>query len=334
MPAAALIPLVASVGAGALGASATTAGIIGAGAGLAASALTGSNGGSNAQSYLSPNTVNTAQLEQQALDIGNQNAAASRALQNEYTPWVTSGQGMANQGLQGALANQTTALAPSTAYLQNNLTAPLNSSLINQSAGVAGQQLALGGQLDQGTANAVTRQGLAVSGQSTPGGLGGANAVTARDLGLTSQQLLNQRLQNASSIGGQQLGASQANANAVLSRIGALQGLTQMPISNYMQSANMYNNIQGPQAGLSPGSIASLAVGNQNSLNAYDASMANIIGQQTKNQQSLISTAGALANSPAGSSALSGLGSGLSNLFSSGQNPYVTGTIANGISNY
>ena len=225
---------------------------------------------------------------------------------------------MSNAGLQSNLNNQASALAPANSYLQNNLTNPLNSSLINQAAGVAGQQLSLGGNLDQGTANAVTRQGLSVAGQATPGGLGLAGGLTARDLGLTSQQLLNQRLQNASGIGQQQLGASQANANAILSRISALQGLTQQPIGNYLQSANMYNNIQGPQTGLSPGSIANLAVGNQNSLNSYDANMAELAAQQTKNQQSLITSAGALANSPGGSQALSGLGSGLASLFSSG----------------
>jgi hypothetical protein len=90
-------------------------------------------------------------------------------------------------------------------------------------------------------------------------------------------------LQNASQIGGQQLGASQANANAILSRIAAMQGLTQNQFQNSLQASNMYNNIQGPQTGLNPGSVASLAVGNQNSMNAYDASMANIYGQQAQN---------------------------------------------------
>jgi hypothetical protein len=307
----AAIPLVASVGAGALGASAATAGIVGSAAGLAASTLAGNQGSSKAASVLQPNQIDIGALQSQAQAIAQQNAAASRALQNEYTPWVTTGQSQSNQSLQSQLTPNA-GTAASSAYLNSTLTNPLNSSLINQAAGVAGSQLSLGGQLDQGTQNAVTRQALAVAGQATPGGLGQGADVTARDLGLTSMQLLNQRLQNASSIGQQQLGASQANQNAVLSRIAALQGITQNQFGNTLAASNMYNNIQAPNSGLNPGSIANLAVGNANSMNQYQTSLANIYGQQGQNTAKTIGTLAGNANlGQFGSS----VGSGIGNLF-------------------
>jgi hypothetical protein len=226
--------------------------------------------------------VNIAQLQSQAQTIAQQNAAASQALQNQYTPWITSGQSASNYGVQSQLTPNAGTTA-SMNYLQGQIGQPLNSSLLNSAASTAQQQLNLGGTLGQDTQNSVTRNALATAGGVTPGGLGQGANITAADLGLTSLQLQNQRLQNASSIGQQQYGVSQGNAANSLQSIAGLSNLNQTQFQNNLNAAGMYNNIQAPTSGLNPGSLGGLAVGNTNAQSAANASQANIIGQEGQN---------------------------------------------------
>jgi hypothetical protein len=86
-----------------------------------------------------------------------------------------------------------------------------DSALTRAAVDQAQADLALGGQLPQDVRNLVARTAAARSGSVT-GGLGMGRDITARDLGLTSLDLSNRRLQNAAALGSQEAGLEQANA--------------------------------------------------------------------------------------------------------------------------
>lgn len=241
----------------------------------------------NAQNDLNPNQLNINQLNTQATGIAQQNAASSIALQNQYTPWVTSGQSASNYGLQSQLTSPTLNNVQST--LLQGYGQPLNSSLLNSAVGTAQSQLNLGGSLDQGTQNAVTRSALSTAGGVTPGGgLGLGRDITAADLGQTSQQLMQQRLVNAGNLGQAQLGASQASSQNT-QNIGSLVNTINSGLYGRTLSASgMYNGIQSPTTGLNPGQVASLAQGNQGQQSLYNTDIANLqLAQGSNNANTL-----------------------------------------------
>ena len=139
---------------------------------------------------------------------------------------------------------------------------------------MAQQQLAMGGTLDKDTQNLVTRQGLATAG-GVAGNLNLGRDVVARDLGLSSLNLENQRLANATTLGQQEAALGQGNAN--LSLQAQLAGTNNLfDSANFLQSidtgdfqkrlalAQFGQNIAQPTSGLDPGSVVNLAVGNSN----------------------------------------------------------------------
>lgn len=112
----------------------------------------------------------------------------------------------------GASAGNTALLAA----IQQQAGQPLtntgfDSALTRAAVAQAQADLALGGQLPQDVRNLVARTAAARSGSVT-GGLGLGRDITARDLGLTSLDISNRRLQNAAALGSQEAGLEQANA--------------------------------------------------------------------------------------------------------------------------
>lgn len=249
-----------------------------------------------AQSVLNPQNV-----ENSALSIGSQNAAASYALQQQYAPWVTPLQSGANTAVLNQLGN-TPGVAAGQNYLTNNLTQGLNAPTEQASINAALAQLNLGGQLGQDTQNAVTRSALAQAGGVTQGGLGLGRDVTAQDLGLTSLQLQQQRIGQGLAAGNQEQSLQQANQNNILNRISALSGLQQNQFSRASTGAQIGNAIQAPVTGLAPGTAASLAGALANSVTNYGQNQANLDvnkGKQTASGISSVAstlTSGGLGN--------------------------------------
>jgi len=90
-------------------------------------------------------------------------------------------------------------------------TTGFDSALTRSAVEQAAADLALGGELPQDVRNLVARNAAARSG-AVSGGLGLGRDITARDLGLTSLDLRNQRLARAAALGGQEAALEQANA--------------------------------------------------------------------------------------------------------------------------
>lgn len=281
-----------------LGASAGTAGLIGAGAGILGGALTSkkaSNNSSAAAAQAAQSTpVDINALNTQAVNSAQSNAAAGNALEQQYNPYI-------NALRQSSAANLNQYLTPSASQqgLYGGLLNGFNqaasgpaaaSPLFTNAANAAQQQLNLGGTLDQETQNQIMRAGAAKSGQlaGPGGGLGLGRDISARDLGLTSLQLQNQRIQNAASIGSTQqnygLSALQQQYQSMYGLGGLANQMGQQQYGNAMGLAQFTQGIQQPQVGLSGNNIASIATGNSNMANNANQQSAAINAQSAQGQ--------------------------------------------------
>jgi hypothetical protein len=101
----------------------------------------------------------------------------------------------------------------------------------------------------------------------------------ARDLGLTSLQLENQRLAQALQAGG----FEPQMANVETQRMQLLQGLNQAGFGRALAAGQYGESIRQPNVGLDPSSIANLKIGNSNANAASLANQANIQGGQSQN---------------------------------------------------
>jgi hypothetical protein len=229
-----------------------------------------------AQDSATNGSVNIADVQAQAQQAAKDNAANGAALEAQYNPGAAqlraNSLAAVNQGL--ARSSQTQTLADQVAAQAGQVPQGISydSPLLRDAIARAQSQLALGGTLDTETQNAATRGALAKSG-SVSGGLSLGRDLTARDLGLTSLQLQQQRLTNASNLGGQEAALGQGNANLSLQAQQAgtnnlfnsanfLASLDSGDFARQLSAAQLGQNIAAPASGLDPGAIANLAVGN------------------------------------------------------------------------
>src|SRR6478736_491729 len=203
------------------------------------------------------------------------------------------------QGIQGSLPTSG-ANEALLAQIAAQAGTPLNgvgydSQLTRNAIAKAQADLALGGLLPQDVRNLIARNALAQSG-TVSGGTRLGRDITARDLGLTSLQLEQARLQAALQAGSAEVGLEQGNAAQRLAaqqyaRNNLLQSqqataadlarqssdyfnqnslLQQIQSGNFaraLAAAQLGQNIAAPQSGLSPGSVADVAIGNVNLAN-------------------------------------------------------------------
>lgn len=282
-------------------------------------------------------TVDVNILQQQAQAVAQQNAAAAKALEDQYNPGASALRETSLQALIDKLAAQNpgpVGTLPSVPEVTALPTSGTNEALLAQIAAQAGQplqnvgydspltrdaiakaraDLALGGLLPQDVRNMVARNAFARSGMVS-GGTRLGRDITARDLGLTSLDLERARLQAALQAGSAEAGLEGANAamrlsaeqyarenllrsqvataqDLAVSRAAAVQQQQLAQQAAAQQAQNYFNdnslrqsiiggdfaralaaaqlgqNIAQPQAGLSPGSVADVAIGNVNLAN-------------------------------------------------------------------
>lgn len=229
-------------------------------------------------------------LSQIAHDQSIQNAKDSFALEQQLTPEVQPLRTAANNSLltymnQGPDAGVTKAQG----LISQNLGVPLNTPLLNSAIAKAQSDLALGGRLGSDQQNEATRQGASQAG-SVGQGLGLGRDLTARDLGLTSASVEQQRLMNASQLGGQELSKEQAGQSNLLNSLQALQSVNNSRYQQLLGTAQYAQSIRPPVVGLDPGSAAGAQIAQsngqmqlaQNQANANTAqgnTYANLAGQ-------------------------------------------------------
>lgn len=279
--------------------------------------------------------VDIAATDAQARRIALQNAIDSAELERRFNPGAAELRQGGLEAVLSALNSPTTARDDLAARIAAQAGAPLSvggpqqydSALTRQAVEAAARDLSLGGQLPQDVRNLVARTALARSANITGGRLDLGRDLTTRDLGLTSLDLYQKRLQNAAALGQQEAALNQGNASLRAQNDANRLSAEQFSRGNLLQSGDFLNslvngdfsralaaaqlgqNIAQPASGLDPGSVANLAIGNVNS--------------QAAQQQNANATRIAAANAQTGfGSSLAGTGIGLAGMYKPAPAPY------------
>lgn len=254
-------------------------------------------------------------LAQVVAEQARRNAYASAGLEQELAPEVAQARTAAMQALLqdiqggGTLGGdiESALMAALGGGTDVNMPELEQSELLNRAREQALADLELGGELPPEIRNLVAR--TAAQRASGGGFLGGqiGRDIGARDLGLTSLDLRNQRLgtaaalgagQEATNIGQQGLAANIALQNRafaqqnLLNVTSQLQNLRQQEFANRFGAAQFTQGIDTPVAGLDPGDLASYIVGDVNQrnelVNAANVAQLNTEQQAKSGQNSLI----------------------------------------------
>ncbi len=245
--------------------------------------------------------ANASQVDIDSLDaktraIAKQNALDSAALEQQLTPEVPALRTAANTAVLngiGPTAAENASQAQLMGGLGKDVAGRVNTPLLQAAIAKAKADLAMGGRLPQDVQNLVTRRALSNSG-TVSGGLGLGRDISARDLGLTSLDLSNQRLQTAGQLGAQELGVETENNNTAFNNASHQLNLVQLlrslggdQFGRSLSAAQYGESIARPVVGLDPGSVADLAVGNASNKSAALSNSANIAGRQSQNYLNL-----------------------------------------------
>lgn len=219
--------------------------------------------------------------------------AESKNLEQQYFPGTTILRNATDVSL-GKLANQSTAGFQARNSLLEGLGGPIADASVSSNPLLQGAadrilgQLNLGGKLDAETQAAATRGALQGAGAAGISGSGAGRGLVARDLGLTSLALQNQRQQAALGAGNTLaslgLQGESLKLQDYLGRYNAAASAAGQDIQGTGLLAGLIDARQMPNAGLSSTDIANLYAGQNNAQNQMNASNAAINAQQ-KNQQ-------------------------------------------------
>lgn len=254
--------------------------------------------------------VDILKLQQEANAVARQNAFGSKALEAELDPNISRLRNLtSSQLLRDSVDN---ANDGSTDFFKQKVLDSINnpdqlpalqrSDLFDAATNKALSDLQLGGGLDTATRNEVTRRALATSSNVSGGDLGLGRDISARDLGLTSLNLQQARLQAAMQQGNQDLNfnigqqGSQAQQNqlnrsnlaAGISAYGAIGANKQ---NQNLSLAQYIQNIQQPTFGIDPGSIVDISMGNSNNQANAQQQALGIRAQANANRQAAIGSA-------------------------------------------
>lgn len=275
---AAAAPLLAA-GASAAGVGAVGSSLIGGGAALAGGLAANSAAKSANAKAADAARIDINALDEQTRKIAKQNALDSAALEAQLTPEVPKLRTQSNEALLAGLGDTT--LGDLSSGLSGG--GGYNYSLLNSAIAKAAEQLALGGNLDPELQNLVTRKSLANAGTIAPGSVSLGRDLTARDLGLTRMDILNQRINTAAGLGQAQLGAAQADESKMLTRAQLIAQLQGQRFGQNLGVAQYGQSIAQPIVGLDPTAVANVTVGNATNQSKVFANQANAYGTQANN---------------------------------------------------
>lgn len=295
-------------GIGALGAGAVAGGLtagggaliggsLGLGVGSALASQRSSNKAIDAQQKAAQaSQIDIDRLNEQTKAIARQNALDSAELERQLTPEVPQLRTEANNAILNSLRDPSLALAQGTLRGQMGNNVPnIQSPLLQAAIAKAQANLGLGGQIPLDAQNAATRHAIATAGTVAPGNLGLGRDLVARDLGLTSLQLEQQRLQNASQLGGQEMqlgglnaGINQFNSQNLLARLQMLQSINNQQFSQGITAGAFGQGINQPLVGLDPTAVGNIAMANAGNMSGAGSNLANIYGAQGQGQQNLL----------------------------------------------
>lgn len=221
--------------------------------------------------------VDIDKIDEQTRRIALRNAAESAALEKAMTPEVPELRTAANREIIAGLNDKSS--DSYRAMLEARLGKNLETPLLKEALAKARADLGLGGKLSVDVQNAVTRRGLATAGAVGPG-LGLGRDIVARDLGLSSYNIENDRLATALKAGELEQGLATDNETSMLNNLQLLQQINSGK-RNFALGAGQYGeSIRQPIVGLDPSSIANMVAGNATNAGAALSNQANIYGAQ------------------------------------------------------
>lgn len=282
------MPFLALAGpiAGALGASAATAatiGTVGSVAGAIGSGIMANNASNKANTALDQaarsSQVDIDKLNEQTKAIARQNALDSAALEEQLTPEVPQLRTAANRAVLSEVNDPT--LSNLAKRLETTAGGSYNTPLLQAAIAKAYESLQLGGRLGIDQQNLVSRNAAATAGMVSPGSLRLGRDLQARDLGLSSLDLENQRLATAAALGQQELGLEQANSARDTTRAQLIASITGQRFGQNLSAAGFGESIDRPIVGLDPSAAANITGSNATNLSSVYTNKANIYGNSS-----------------------------------------------------
>lgn len=233
------------------------------GVALQAKGMSDARKAANAATNAAAPTVDINALDAQAREFARRNAIEGAALENELNPELGQLRTQSILSLINSLAR-----SPQADTIANRIGATagqdISAPLLRDAIRVAQEDLAQGGALPLDVRNLVARNAFARAG--TGGSLGLARDILPRDLGLTSLELRNRRLQNAATLGGAEADLSKAARADLFASGEFLRAIQEGDFARALSASALGQNIALPETGLDPSAVANLAVGNTNAL--------------------------------------------------------------------
>ncbi len=290
-----------SAGAAAGGMTALTGAALGASVGGMAQGYFDGQSAKKAAANAAANAkVDIAALDNQTREIAKKNAFDAANLEKQLTPEVPQLRTAANNAVLGGIggnANQESMANFVMSRFGQPITGggTMNTPLLNEAIAKARADLGLGGQLSLDQRNEATRRGATAAGTVSSGrGLGLGRDLSARDLGMTSYQVEQQRLANAAMFTPQEsqnqatmlnygLQSDIANNQNLMTQYGALNSYYNNLRQQDLAAAQYGQSISQPVVGLDPSAVANISIGNQNNQTQAAMNAANIKAQQGQN---------------------------------------------------
>jgi hypothetical protein len=241
-----------------------------------------------------------AQTVQQSID----NARRSAALEQELNPEAAALRRNSLNAVLGQLGTDPYTAAVRAAFAEELTKTPegiRDSALSSAARQRALADLNIGGDIPLDVANQIVRSSAAKAAKVGGGRLGLGRDLSARDLGLTSLDLRNQRLATAATLGQQEDAAALDRANFSEAQRQAryqlglgLASLGQSDFNRALQAAQLGQMIEQPMVGLDPSAVANIAVGNSNTVANAGQQAAAIRAQRANTIASGIGNLGGL----------------------------------------
>lgn len=222
-----------------------------------------------------------------------ENYRQSFELERQYNPQQAALRTDTNIALANLASGNTRGVQASYGLLDQAMGGPIanadagNNSLLEESASRILNNLKLGGALGADVQQQAVKAALERGGAAGISGSGAARGLVARDLGLTSMAVENQRIGQAQQAGAQQaqirLAQEQLRLQDFLGRSGIAQNVAAQDLQRTNLLAGIVDARALPESGLNPGALASLYVAENNARNQVGTTN-SMIAQQQRNQ--------------------------------------------------
>jgi hypothetical protein len=235
-------------------------GIGSAAAGLAGNLYT-SNKNAKALKGAQAKPLDIAQVISDARENAASNYRNSFALESQFRPGTAALRGTVDNALGALDSGRTPGFAARDSLLGGLGESKTSNPLLDASVASIFDNLKLGGTLGRDVQQQAAQAALEKGGAAGISGSGAARGLVARDLGLTSLGLLQQRQAQ-----GLQAGSTMAQLNLqdFLGRMSAAQAAAGQDTQRTSLLASIIDARALPESGLSPGGIANLYVGDKN----------------------------------------------------------------------